>query len=666
MSSILKSAVNTSLANSVYNEILSNTDRYYYFLGKNILWNPTLGTDMPELPVDSILYENSTRAEGLTYKKIKSADVSFVVPRINWALNTVYDDYDDNYSLTNLSATGKNSIENALFYVLTDQYNIYKCISNNYGAFSTVQPSGTDTSEVTTADGYIWKFMLNIPVALRNKFLIDTYMPVTTALKDRFYSNGTITNYSIANGGAGYVQATTTVTVSGDGYLAENPYIINGLLIITGGSGYTVAPAVTFSAPSIQTTPVQATATSTLTGTSVSAVTLTNAGFGYLDTVTVAIAPPFSVSTTWTANTFFALNTVVKYLENYYTVTVAGTSSTIPPTFTTGTLANGTAIFQYSGTNAKLSIQLTKTEALLSAVVTAGIITSITINNPGVGYTYANVSVNGVGTGALVTIDTTVGNLDTLQANVELLAVNGSIDNIKVTNQGFTYSTTNVQITGDGTGATGTAVIVGGRVQNITITNRGTGYTRATVAIIGDGTGATARAIISPAGGHGKNAIKELYANTLLFYTTISSDKNQGLTVNNDYRQIGIVKGPTQFGNAMAYTADLGSACYLLQFQSVVDITKFLPDGTLTQVASGKVFRIVSSTGNQMIIQSHLNYIPAVGETLTNVTGDIITPSVVTNPSIDKYSGALLFIDNRNAFTTTTQQSVSLRTVIQF
>ena len=666
MSSILKSAVNTSLANSVYNEILSNTDRYYYFLGKNIIWNISAGTDMPELPIDSISYENATRAESLTFKLIKPSDTSFVIPRINWVPNTVYDDYDDSYTATNLSSNGKNSVETALFYVFTDQFNIYKCISNNYGAISTVQPTGNDTTQITTADGYIWKFMMNVPIALRNKFLTDNYVPVITALRDRFYSNGLITNFSIKNPGSGYVQATTTLNVTGDGYLAENPYIISGLTVVTAGVGYTPTPNVTFTAPSVQTSPVQATATATLTGSSVTSAAVTNAGFGYLNTVAVIIDPPFLTSVTWTANTAYTLNTIVKYLENYYKVTTAGTSGSIPPTFLTGSAANGTATFLFVGTNAKLSIQITKTEAKLSVVVTAGQITNVIITNPGIGYSYANVSVVGVGVGALVNIDTTIGFLDTLQTNVELLATSGSIDNIKVSNQGFSYSGATIQIVGDGVGATATATIVSGQITNIIVNNRGTGYTYAKVSIIGNGTGATARAIISPIGGHGKNSIKELYANTLMFYTTISNDKNQGLIVNNEYRQVGIVKGPTQFGIASPFLNDLGSACYLFNFTNAVDVTKFLPDATLTQNSTGKVFRIVSITGTQMIVQSHLNFVPIVGEILTTVAGDSITPISIVNPSIDKYSGALLFIDNRNAFITTTQQSVSLRTVVQF
>jgi hypothetical protein len=38
----------------------------------------------------------------------------------------------------------------------------------------------------------------------------------------------------------------------------------------------------------------------------------------------------------------------------------------------------------------------------------------------------------------------------------------------------------------------------------------------------------------------------------------------------------------------------------------------------------------------------------------------------VAPPTIDKYSGDLMYIDNRQAFTPTEQQTVTLRTIIGF
>ena len=61
-----------------------------------------------------------------------------------------------------------------------------------------------------------------------------------------------------------------------------------------------------------------------------------------------------------------------------------------------------------------------------------------------------------------------------------------------------------------------------------------------------------------------------------------------------------------------------------------------------------------------------LNHIPVFGDVFSNLNGDIVTPTQITTPTVDKYSGTMIFIDNRNAFTTTSDQSLSLRTTIKF
>src|SRR5437667_7200906 len=82
----------------------------------------------------------------------------------------------------------------------------------------------------------------------------------------------------------------------------------------------------------------------------------------------------------------------------------------------------------------------------------------------------------------------------------------GGVTSIFVTTSGGGYSSSGpaIVITGDGTGATATAVMqpqTTGYIASITLTTGGTGYTIApTVTIDGDGTGATATAVLSPTG----------------------------------------------------------------------------------------------------------------------------------------------------------------------
>ena len=72
------------------------------------------------------------------------------------------------------------------------------------------------------------------------------------------------------------------------------------------------------------------------------------------------------------------------------------------------------------------------------------------------------------------------------------------ISEIQVTNAGTGYTETpTITITGDGTGAVASAVVVNGKIQNIVLTNRGINYTRAIVTITGgSGYGAAGSAVL--------------------------------------------------------------------------------------------------------------------------------------------------------------------------
>lgn len=575
-----------------------------------------------------------------------------------------------NYTHTVAADSGATALKDSNFYVMTDVYNVYKCISNNYGTASTTKPTGTSTGLTTTADGYVWKYMYNVPASLRNKFLTTAYMPVTTSLRNQFYSAGEITSINIIDGGSGY-SASPTLTVTGDGFLADNPRIITGTTITEAGYGYSSAPTLVVSAPTvISGSESTATLSCTIDGDgAVDAVTITDAGYGYESTSpAVTVSEPRAGALDWEELTTYNLSDIVKSGGNYYEVTTGGTTATTAPTHTSGAVTDGTAELTYVATIAEIDTVTTKPEASLSAVVTSGEITDVTINDGGIGYTYATITVtDSTGSGADLTVDLSTGDLDTLQSSVELLAIDGSIDFIKVTNGGSGYSTApTVAISGDGTGATATANLsAGGAVESITITARGTGYTFATVSFTGGaGSGATARAMMSPVGGHGKHTVDELFAKSLMFYSTISIEKNQDFTVENDYRQIGIVKNPSQYGAITRFKNTLGSAC--IAVTGSINTANFTDDMQINVTGETDRYIIIAVTTTGALLQSLDNAVPSAGDTFENEDSDQFTVTAVTNPTVDKFSGNLMFIDNRGAFTPTDEQTISARTVIEF
>ena len=665
MSAVLKSNTGVSVAESVLNDIISRNSRYYYYLGKILTWNP-LGLDDPELPQENYKYELKTRLQIISTKRIRESDVSFVVTRRDWASNTVYDMYDDTYSPANPSFNGHFSLEDSSYYAVTNEFNVYKCISNNNNQVSTVKPTGYDIDIFTTADGYQWKFMYNIPIGFRNKFFESQFMPITNSIRNQFYSKGQLSSVVIDNAGQGYVQATTLINVTGDGYLEENPYILNGITITDGGLGYATNPIATITAPLITIgAEVQATATVVRMGGSVTSGSLINIGYGYDTSASISISEPITTYTLWQANLTVTLNQKIKHQDSYYNVTTAGTFASIPPTHSTGSATCGTAVLELVAKRANAIINSTKTEAVVQPIVNGlGEISGVVIVNGGIGYTYANLEVVGVGINAQLSVDLSIGDLNTLQANVELLAVDGSLSFIKVENGGSNYTSATVVIEGDGVGATATASLSLGKVAGITINNYGTGYTYAKASVVGNGSNCVLRTIISPKGGHGKNAVLELDARTLMFFATISNEKNQGITVNNDSRQLGIIKSLSRFDSDLSFRGDIGSACYLLKCSNTVDQSKFFPDARLN--TGQKEYYIVSVQDNKILIASLLNNIPVFGDVFSTINGDTVTPIEIVPPTVDKYSGTMLFIDNRNAFTTTSDQSLSLRTTIKF
>ena len=391
------------------------------------------------------------------------------------------------------------------------------------------------------------------------------------------------------------------------------------------GSGYSSYPTVTISSDS------GTSATTYFTGEKT-------------DATLIPIFASDNLGQEWAPSTAYTAGLKVWFDNRLYTCISSGTSSITEPVHTAGSQTNGTATFYFEGYFGQL--------------------VAVQVDNPGTGYTYANLTVTGDGEGATISADLSPGDVNTLQANIELLTVDGRIMNCPILSGGWGYGSVTVTITGDGSGATATATLNNGSIEKINMTNYGSGYRWATVTITGNGYGAKARAIIGPYGGFGKEALNNLYARTLMFYSNISQDRNQGFDVNNDYRQLGIIKSPRQYGNTNPLTTILASACWVISGST--NTTLFPADSTITKTDDSTQFRIVTNNGASMLVQSIDNAMIKTGNNFSNEAGDVFTASAVTPPTMDKYSGDMLFIDNKQAFTPTADEAVTLRTVIKF
>lgn len=181
-------------ANSFVEDVQDTRNTYYVFAAKATPWD---NDSNPPAAADSVEQTNLQVYKDLLFGKLlANSDVSLLVPRYDWTPNTVYAAYDQ----TDAQLFDKQ------FFVVNDQYQVYKCIYNNGGRPSTIEPRLTAASGTfSTADGYIWKYMYTVDSQANTKFTSDEYVPVSTdANVSAAAVGGTIDAYKIANGGTGY------------------------------------------------------------------------------------------------------------------------------------------------------------------------------------------------------------------------------------------------------------------------------------------------------------------------------------------------------------------------------------------------------------------------------------------------------------------------------
>lgn len=286
---------------------------------------------------------------------------------------------------------------------------------------------------------------------------------------------------------------------------------------------------------------------------------------------------------------------------------------------------------------------------------------------------------------------------------------------------------TRVPIKGNGTGAECTIVINNdSKVESVNVSNQGSGYTYGTVDLEGGGvptgtTRPTFDVIITPKGGHGADIYRELGAYNVLLYSRLENDiENPDFITGNQIARIGIVENPKSYASSQNLTLDKASAVSAIRLTgagySGVD---FAPDSFITQtVATGTtaVGRVVSyeqTTGVLKYWQDRsLAGFTSVGVAITNpiygfntvqftsspqtggnvtIVGSEINLSISTNftgvstvinnrtyylgqsfvnglatPEVQKYSGNIIYVDNRPSITRSSNQKEDIKVILQF
>ena len=169
----LQFSFNVSAAQSFLNDFSSKNDSYYMMISRPQAW---VNDDIPPAVVDSVSEQVDLWKNCIAAKKINSENVRLVIDRHDWESGAVYSQFSDIQEIFR-SVT----YDNQPFYVMNSQYKVYKCLDNNGGSQSTVEPTHTYADIQTPgADGYVWQFMYQLSESDFD-FVTDGFIPVSLA-----------------------------------------------------------------------------------------------------------------------------------------------------------------------------------------------------------------------------------------------------------------------------------------------------------------------------------------------------------------------------------------------------------------------------------------------------------------------------------------------------
>jgi hypothetical protein len=679
-----------SAASDLVDNIQLNREIYHLYFGKIDNWDSTL--DLPGNYVSSLVTEREVRNNITYFRRVMPGEVSLCTPRNEWSIapeNRVYTQWDDMMPNTTTD-----------YHVVNSNFEVYKCLDNNNGALSTVEPTGRFYIPIKLLDGYIWKYMFTIPVAKRKRFNSFDRMPVQVALSDTFYSQGAIGRVSILANGSGYPNLQITNlnvngATSGSGLVATVTAIgasgsITAITVTDGGSGYTSFDI------SISGVGSGAILTPIISAGVVTGFTIVSGGVNYSNGVTItstvggAILLPVIDPITGSIISVKIVNRGSGYTgtPTISIVVLAGYSSgvgkypgnpgaVIAPNMLNGRLdtisINDPGLTYLSDNATTISVVGDGSGAELIPIIdSSGAIVELFIKSGGVGYTFANANISGIGgSGANISIILNDSDIISDQSIVEQSAVDGAIHLIIPVSGGAAYTNlTTVTIEGDGTGCTASVVVQQGSITKFNIITAGVGYTRAEAIINDPGRSdpgnilplAIARVAISPAGGHGKNAVKELRADSVCI-SSILQDIPEFKLITQDFRQYGLVKNVRQFNTNQKLTSVSSYEAIVTRFDSTAGL---LPDMIIENNLSP--FKVIYVSGTTVhLLPIGRKPVSPVGilRTLDSVTSWACT-NILTYPTTDRYTGDLLFVSNEVPFILDEIQGINIKTYLRY
>ena len=316
----------------------------------------------------------------------------------------------------------------------------------------------------------------------------------------------------------------------------------------------------------------------------------------------------------------------------------------------------------------------------------------------------------------------------TTDSTVSAAATDGAIESLSITaGSGYTDGTYYAAVYGDGTsqgtssGAIVRITVSSGSIVSFgltagtdtTIHAAGSGYTFGYVnlgddyifsdaslsssASLGSGSSGAIEVIISPDDGHGNNAVTELGAHYVMSAITLTQAEGDDFTTGNDFRAVGIVVDPTNYGTSTVGTATTRRQTYVVKLDT--SSGTFDADEVITQASTGASGKVVewdstlsllyyqqesfkgfgtNATTGGYVAFSGTNQITggtsgATGtttgttETVTLANSNTLTlTSGYANPELQPDSGDIIYLENRKPIQRASDQTEDIKIIIEF
>jgi hypothetical protein len=295
---------------------------------------------------------------------------------------------------------------------------------------------------------------------------------------------------------------------------------------------------------------------------------------------------------------------------------------------------------------------------------------------------------------------------------VQTAATSGAIDQALVRNvgSGITAGTYFCPVIGDGTGAVVTFTVsstapTSGQIDPATVamTVVGSGYTYGKIDLSESYTtlsAAQARtstplnlmsgspaidAIISPPDGHGSDIVREMGAYRVMINKAVEFlDGGGDVPVNMEFRRFGLISDPKAPGG-QDLTASTAAVCKAIKFPTATNVNYSIGE-TITQATTGakgvviqneyvaatqsgnQQYQLVEFSGANAITGATSNTVlsPDTAATGTVTIAGISFTTGYAASEVQKFSGSILYIENRKTIIRSDDQTEDIKLVIEF